>query len=156
MNRERQTKIVATLGPASEKKQVIQALVKAGVDVFRLNFSHGTHEAHQKAVKIIRSIEKTAGHPIGIMADLQGPKIRIARFKHGGIELVEGAIFVLDAALGDDEGDIFRVGIDYKALPHDVKRGDTLLLDDGRVVLWVEKVHDTQISNNHANVNIIE
>lgn len=145
MAARRRTKIVATLGPASSDTKVLDAMIKAGVDLVRLNFSHGDPAAHARLAETVRNRAEAYGRQVGILADLQGPKIRIARFKHGGIELVEGATFVLDAALGNEEGDIFRVGIDYKALPHDVKRGDTLLLDDGRIVLWVEKVHDTQI-----------
>lgn len=145
MAARRRTKIVATLGPASTEANVLDAMIEAGVDVVRLNFSHGAPAAHMQLAEKVRNRAQAYGRQVGILVDLQGPKIRIARFKHGGVELAEGAAFTLDAALGEEAGDMFRVGIDYKALPHDVKRGDTLLLDDGRVVLWVDKVHDTQI-----------
>ncbi len=137
MSRKRQTKIVATLGPASEKKSVIQALVKAGVDVFRLNFSHGSHEAHQKAVKIIRSIEKESGHPIGIMADLQGPKLRIGDFKEGFIALEPGMVIRFDS--NSKPGDESRVNLPHPEVMNVLKKGSEILLDDGKVRVRVIK-----------------
>lgn len=145
MAARRRTKIVATLGPASSEAKVLDAMIEAGLDVVRLNFSHGAASVHAQLAEKVRNRAQAYGRQVGILVDLQGPKIRIARFKHGGVELAEGAAFILDAALDNQAGDMFKVGIDYKALPHDVQRGDTLLLDDGRIVLWVEKVHDTQI-----------
>ncbi len=143
MTVRRRTKIVATLGPATTKPDVIDALIEAGVNVVRLNFSHGEPEAHIDIAEMVRNRARAYGRQVGVLADLQGPKIRIARFKTGAVELTEGAEFVLDASLETDAGDTHQVGIDYKALPQDVKRGDTLLLDDGRIVLWVDHVeHD--------------
>jgi pyruvate kinase len=145
MNRLKRTKIVATLGPATDQKAVLQAMINAGLDVARLNFSHGKAEDHIKRANLVREAAKAAGREIAIMADLQGPKIRIARFKLGKVFLQEGKLFVLDADLSKDEGDEKAVGIDYKNLPKDVQRGDVLLLDDGRLVLKVNKVEQSKI-----------
>lgn len=145
MQRPRRTKIIATLGPATDDPKVFQQMIKAGVDVVRLNFSHGSAEQHQKRAQMVRDCAKAAGKEIGIMADLQGPKIRIARFKNKKIELTENSTFILDASLATDAGDEHTVGIDYKNLPNDVKVGDTLLLDDGRLVFTVEKVEAPKI-----------
>lgn len=145
MNRFKRTKIVATLGPATDKEGVLSAMIEAGVDVVRLNFSHGTAEDHLRRAQLVRECAKAAGREIAIMADLQGPKIRIARFQAGKIFLKEGEQFVLNADLPQDAGDIKTVGIDYKNLPKDVRRGDCLLLDDGRVVLKVNQVQKNKI-----------
>lgn len=136
----RRTKIVATLGPATDGPGVLEGLVRAGVDVVRINFSHGKSEDHRRRVETLRRAALEAGRVVGVLGDLQGPKIRIARFVHGEVELNEGDVFVLDAALADDTGDRERVGLTYKDLPDDVHAGDTLLLDDGRLVLEVERV----------------
>jgi hypothetical protein len=139
----RRTKIVATLGPASNSEETIGRLIEAGMDVVRLNLSHGVAEEHAERVELVRSLARAAGHPVGVIADLQGPKIRVGKFEQGKVTLKEGSPFVLDAecALGDS----FRVGLDYKQLPADVSAGDTVLLDDGRIVLSVAKVQDAQI-----------
>ena len=142
---QRRTKIVATMGPATDDPKVLDAMLQAGVDVVRLNFSHGSHEEHMARAENVRNRARAHGRQVGVFVDLQGPKIRIDRFKDGKIHLEEGATFVLDAALDPNEGTQERVGIAYKALPNDVNRGDTLLLDDGAVVLWVNEVHDTEI-----------
>lgn len=144
-NRLKRTKIVATLGPATDAASVIPLMIASGLDVVRLNFSHGTFTSHQKRTQIIRQYAKTAGRAIGIIADLQGPKIRIACFKNKQILLEPGASFILDAALGTYAGDEVSVGIDYSDLPRDVKAGDHLLLDDGRLTLVVERIQATQI-----------
>jgi len=141
----RRTKIVATLGPATDDQHVLDAMIQAGVDVVRVNFSHGTHEQHIKRADDRRKRAQASGHQIGVLADLQGPKIRIERFANGPITLEKDEHFVLDAALGVDAGNHERVGVTYKALPADVQRGDTLLLDDGLIVLWVEEVADLEI-----------
>lgn len=141
----RRTKIVATLGPATNSPEIIDAIIKAGVDVVRLNFSHGDPEAHVVLAETVRNRARADGREVGVLADLQGPKIRIARFKSGEVMLEEDAQFILDAALDSDAGDINQVGVDYKQLPQDVKRSDTLLLDDGRIVLWVDKVEEQRI-----------
>ncbi len=136
----RRTKIVATLGPGSSSPEVILEMMKAGVDVFRLNFSHGTHEEQKQRVDVIRECSDKTGRIVGILADLQGPKIRTHKFKDGQVQLIRGETFILDAALGKDEGTSERVGLAYKNLPKDVKAGDVLLLDDGRVELEVSEV----------------
>jgi pyruvate kinase len=136
----RRTKIVATIGPATEDPEVIDKLIEAGVDVVRLNFSHDKHEVHKRRVETVRERAKARGREIGVVADLQGPKIRIGKFKNGRVTLREGDVFVLDVDLPLDAGTQERVGITYKALPQDVERGATLLLDDGRFVLRVDEV----------------
>ena len=135
----RRTKIVATLGPATSSPEMIVKLIETGVNVFRLNFSHGTRELHEKNVKLIRAEAARLGRPVGILQDLQGPKIRVATFADGQVELEEGQRFDLtcaDASPGDSE----RVGVTYTQLCRDVKPGDTLLLDDGRLSLKVSEV----------------
>ena len=136
----RRTKIVATLGPGSSSSEVIMEMIRAGVDVFRLNFSHGSHEEQKHRVDLIRECSESSGRIVGILADLQGPKIRTHKFKDGVVQLIRGESFILDAALGKDEGTSERVGLAYKDLPKDVKAGDILLLDDGRVELEVREV----------------
>lgn len=139
----RLTKIVATLGPASEETGRLEALIRAGVDVVRLNFSHGKADEVAHTANEVRRIAAEAGHPVGILADLQGPKIRIGRFESGQIRLEDGQHFILDAncQLGNQE----RAGTDYKDLPRDVAPGNILLLDDGRIVLEVEDVREAEI-----------
>lgn len=134
----RRTKIVATLGPACADPKVLDATIAAGVDVVRLNFSHGKPEEHIERAELVRSIARTRGRAVGVLADLQGPKIRIGKFADGKITVNEGDSFILDAncPLGDQT----RVGLDYKELVRDVARGATLLLDDGRIEMWVESV----------------
>ena len=140
----RRTKIVATLGPASSDPKVLSRMIEAGLDVVRMNFSHGTAEEHKARVDLVRSLAKRAGRAVGVLVDLQGPKIRIGKFSEGSVTLHGGESFVLDA--DRDMGDIEGVGLDYKNLPQDVQRGDTLLLDDGRIVLGVSGVRGSQIS----------
>lgn len=144
-NQLRRTKIIATLGPATDDETVMQHMLAAGVDVVRLNFSHGKAEDHKKRAELVRKCSEKIGRCIGIMADLQGPKIRIARFKTGKINLIKGASFILDAGLNDEEGDEQSVGIDYKNLPNDVSPENNLLLDDGRIVLQVKQVEYKKI-----------
>ncbi|MCK0506915.1 pyruvate kinase [Aromatoleum anaerobium] len=134
----RHTKIVATLGPASSDPQVLERMVHAGVDVVRMNFSHGKAEDHVARAEAIREAASLAGRPVGILADLQGPKIRVGKFAEGQVELRRDAEFILDARC--ETGDAERVGLDYKDLPKDVKAGDVLLLDDGRLKLTVARV----------------
>ena len=141
----RRTKIVATLGPGSSSSEVILEMILAGVDVFRLNFSHGSHEEQKHRVKLIHQCSEQSGRIVGILADLQGPKIRTHKFKDGQVQLIRGETFILDAALDKNEGTQERVGITYKALPKDVKHGDILLLDDGRVELVVTEVVGEEI-----------
>ncbi|MFP4137840.1 MAG: pyruvate kinase [Halomonas sp.] len=141
----RRTKIVATLGPASDREGVLEAMIAAGVDVVRLNFSHGSASDHRRRLERVREIAARQGKSVAALGDLQGPKIRIARFQEGAVELAEGAPFILDMALETDSGDLERVGCDYQALIDDVAPGDRLLLDDGRVVLDVTTVQGQEI-----------
>jgi pyruvate kinase len=140
---QRHTKIVATLGPASNDADVLERLIRAGVDVVRLNFSHGKAEDHINRANIVREAARRVGKPVAILADLQGPKIRVGKFENGKTLLEKGAKFILDAAceIGNDE----RVGLDYKDLPKDVKAGTILLLNDGAIVLEVDRVSGNEI-----------
>ncbi|HXM81442.1 MAG TPA: pyruvate kinase [Burkholderiales bacterium] len=139
----RSTKIVATLGPASSESVVLERMIRAGVDVVRLNFSHGTAADHEQRAALVKSIASKTGRTVAIMCDLQGPKIRVGRFKDGKVTLEKGQRFVLDAAceLGDSE----RAGLDYKELPRDVEPGAVLLLDDGKIVLEVTGVKGDEV-----------
>ncbi len=141
----RRTKIVATLGPASSSSDVLKDMIRAGVDVFRLNFSHGSQQEQKKRAELIRVCAENMGRVVGILADLQGPKIRTGKFADGRVQLIKGETFILDAALDLDAGTAERVGITYKDLPGDVKPGNVLLLDDGRVELEVQKVEGEEI-----------
>lgn len=141
----RRTKIVATIGPGSESENMIARLIGAGVNVFRLNFSHGTSAQHAEVARRIRKQSAIAGRYVGILADLQGPKIRISSFRDGAIELAAGDSFRLDLNLAEGEGDVRAVGLDYRDLCSSVTRGDTLLLDDGRIRLKVDDVEDTAV-----------
>ena len=140
---QRSTKIVATLGPASSEREVLKRMIAAGVDVVRMNFSHGQREDHIQHAELLREVARALERTVGLMVDLQGPKIRIGKFDTGRIRLEKGAAFVLDAdsGLGNQE----RVGLDYRELPRDVRAGDVLLLDDGRIVLDVRDVQGSQI-----------
>ncbi|PPD51928.1 MAG: pyruvate kinase, partial [Methylotenera sp.] len=139
----RKTKIVATLGPSSSSEEMLARMITAGVNVVRLNFSHGTAEEHIKRAEIVRSIAAKLGRPVGVLCDLQGPKIRIGKFELGKVALKMGDIFILDAdcELGNQD----HVGLDYKALPQEVTAGDVLLLDDGRITMQVDRVKGNQI-----------
>jgi pyruvate kinase len=139
----RSTKIVATLGPASSDPLVLERMLAAGVDVVRFNFSHGAPEDHLQRAQLVREASARIGVDVAIMADLQGPKVRVGKFEGGRVTLAPGGRFVLDAAV--DLGNAERAGLDYKDLPKDVKPGDTLLLNDGLIVLDVERVTPTQI-----------
>ena len=141
----RRTKIVATLGPASDREGVLEAMIRTGVDVVRLNFSHGSAADHRRRLIAVRQIADRLGRSVAALGDLQGPKIRIARFRDGAVTLAAGQPFVLDMALDSDAGDASRVGCDYKQLIDDVAPGDRLLLDDGRLVLDVERIEGQQV-----------
>ena len=118
-------------------------MIQAGVDVVRINFSHGTKEEHIEITELTRSLARSAGHSVGVLADLQGPKIRIGKFENGSITLKTGDKFVLDTSC--DLGNQERVGLDYKELPNDVESGVTLMLDDGHIVLNVSEVKGGKI-----------
>jgi len=139
----RKTKIVATLGPASSSREVLDRMIEAGVDVVRLNFSHGSAQEHINRAELVRELSRNRRRPIGVLCDLQGPKIRIGKFENGKVMLSVGDKFILDAncKLGNQE----RVGLDYKALPNDVEPGAVLLLDDGRMVMTVDDVRGAEI-----------
>lgn len=141
----RRTKIVATLGPATDDPQVLSEMVRAGVDVVRLNFSHGVVADHERRVELVREAARQAGRYVGVLGDLQGPKIRIDRFAAGKIYLKDGAEFTLDASLGVDAGTEHSVGIAYKRLPTDVFAGDVLLLNDGQISLQVLAIDGPRI-----------
>ncbi len=140
----RATKIVATLGPASSDAAVLERLLRAGVDVVRLNFSHGSAQDHIQRASLVRECAQRVGKTVALMADLQGPKIRVGKFAEGKVMLENGAPFVLDAAR-TALGDLGGVGLDYKELPRDVRPGDTLLLNDGLIVLTVSRVVGEQV-----------
>jgi pyruvate kinase len=138
MRRNRNAKIIATLGPASADRETIEALFRAGADVFRLNFSHGTHEDHKQRLDIIRAIERDLARPIGVLLDLQGPKLRIGTFANGAIRLEAGASFRLDLDR-DKPGDQSRAPLPHPEIFAALTEGTDLLLDDGRVRLRVER-----------------
>ncbi|MCX7232900.1 MAG: pyruvate kinase [Burkholderiales bacterium] len=146
----RATKIVATLGPASSDPDLLEQMIRAGVNVVRLNFSHGTAQDHIKRAGLVREAAQRAGREVAIMADLQGPKIRVGKFAQGSVMLAPGQKFVLDAARVE-LGDSGAVGLDYKALPREVKAGDVLLLNDGLIVLTVDAVKGEAV---HTSVKL--
>jgi pyruvate kinase len=139
----RGTKIVATAGPSSDG--CLDAMIRAGVDVFRLNFSHGTRDDHVRRVREIRAAADRLGRHIAVLGDLQGPKIRIHGFRDGDVDLQAGATFRIDTALGADAGTVERVGTGYAALPGDVRPGDELLLGDGLIELKVTETSLTEV-----------
>ncbi len=143
----RRTKIVATLGPASKDQKVLEKMIRAGVDLVRMNFSHGTAQDHMKSAETVRAAAKACGRTVGILADLQGPKIRIRKFEHDKIVLNVGDTFILDASF-DGLGNQERVGLDYKELPNDVSAGTVLLLNDGMLEFHVKEVKGAQVICN--------
>src|SRR5258706_4568921 len=142
----RRTKIVATLGPATDDPGVIDAMVAAGLDVARLNFSHGTRDAQRRRIEMLRAAAAAHNRYVGILADLSGPKIRIESFRDGKVLLAEGAPFALDTTLDPTGGTETELGCAYQNLPNDVRGGDVLLLNDGQIVLAVEKVIGPRIN----------
>ncbi len=142
---QKRTKIIATLGPASSDAETIRLLIEAGTDVFRINFSHGSEDEHHQRIELVRTAAKETGSHVALMGDLQGPKIRIASFRDDHAELQVDDTFVLDTQHPDNAGDNTIVGVGYKKLPDDCKPGQTLLLDDGRLQLAIEKVSGSQI-----------
>jgi pyruvate kinase len=149
----RGTKIVATIGPASSDYDMLVRMIRAGVDVVRLNFSHGTGQDHIDRAAAVRRAAAECGREVAIMADMQGPKIRVGKFEDGKVMLETGARFILDAKWGDNGelGNVERAGLDYKALPRDVRPADKLLLNDGLIVLIVDRVIGHEI---HTTVRV--
>lgn len=145
MSTLRRTKIVVTLGPALDEPNMLERVILAGAVVFRANFSHGEIGLHEKRIADVREIAKRHNKTVAILVDLQGPKIRIGRFKNKKIELQEGQSFTLDTLMDENAGDETAVSLAYENLPRDVRPGDTLLLDDGRLVFKVTTVHPTQV-----------
>jgi pyruvate kinase len=141
----RRTKIVATLGPATDDPGILEELIRAGADVLRINFSHGDAQEQRRRVKTVRDVAVKAGRDVAIMGDLQGPKIRIESFASGPVQLESGDEFVLDTAMDPNNGSRAAVGVAYPDLVNDVESGDVLLLDDGRIVLGVERVDGSRI-----------
>jgi len=146
----RATKIVATLGPACSDPVLLEQMIRAGVNVVRLNFSHGTAQDHIDRARMVREASARVGREVAIMADLQGPKIRVGKFAEGKVTLEPGQKFVLDAAR-TELGDVRAVGLDYKALPREVRAGDVLLLNDGLIVITVDAVRGEAI---HTTVKL--
>lgn len=140
----RRTKIVATLGPASSSQKVLEDMIRAGVDLVRMNFSHGSAQDHMKRAETVRAAAAAVGRTVGILADLQGPKIRVRKFENDKIILNKGDAFILDASL-DGLGNQERVGLDYKELPNDVDVGTVLLLNDGMLEFHVTSVKGTEV-----------
>ncbi len=151
----RRTKIVATLGPATDTPESIEKLIAAGANVVRLNFSHGSAEEHAHRAQMVRDAAAKLGCIVGILGDLQGPKIRIDRFKDGKVMLHPGAAFYLDAEMGVEDGNEESVGLTYKTLPQEVAAGDELLLDDGRIILMVKNVAGSRIHCEVVNGGIL-
>jgi len=141
----RRTKIIATMGPATDKPGVLEKLILSGVDLFRMNYSHQTHPSHELRINQVRALSKKLGIETGIIADLQGPKIRLERFRRGSIKLKEDDPFILDTELDAGAGNRTRIGVTYKKLAKDVKKGNRLLLDDGKIILEVEQVKGHEI-----------
>jgi len=159
--RRRRTKIVATVGPACSTPELLLELFAAGVDVFRLNFSHGSHEDHGQRYAMIRQVEKKVGRPIGVLADVQGPKLRVGRFRGGHVELQSGAEFTLD--LSPVPGDVRRVQLPHPEIVAAAEFGSHLLLDDGRIRLEVQRKQEGSLVtrvvtggrlSDHKGVNV--
>ena len=141
----RRTKIVSTLGPATDDPKIVDRLIDAGVDVVRINLSHGTHEEHASRAEHVRNRARAYGRQVGVLVDLQGPKIRTGKFRDGPVKLFEGDEFIIDVEHAIDAGNRERVGCTYKELPQDLERGNKLLVNDGKIVLWVEGVDGSEI-----------
>ena len=151
----RRTKIVATLGPASERHETLVKMIEAGLDVARLNFSHGPAEEHRARAATARAAAAECGREIGLMGDLQGPKIRVRRFREHSVELKDGQSFFLDSSLGAEDGTIDGVGVALETLHEDVEPGDVLLLNDGLITLRVDGVDGTRINSTVINGGLL-
>ncbi len=157
----RRTKIVATVGPACNSREVLAEMIGAGVNVFRLNFSHGTGDEHRARATTIRELAAEANCFVGILGDLQGPKIRLRKLAVDPVELKKGSEVILDTELADGEGSEYHLGVDYEPLARSVSAGDTLLLDDGRLRLKVDRVvgekvycHSESVGKLHSRKGI--
>ena len=153
--RHRRTKIIATLGPATDSPEVLRDLIDAGVDVVRLNFSHGTQDEHRERAERIREMTEPKYH-LAILGDLQGPKIRITGFRDGSVTLKPGDPFILDPPLKPDAGTEESVGLTYPELSEDIRVGDDLLLDDGRLVLQVKAVESGRIITETISGGVLQ
>lgn len=151
----RRTKIIATLGPATDDPKTLRKMIDAGLDVARVNFSHGNRDDQRQRVETVRAVAAESGREVGIMGDLQGPKIRVKRFADGPVELVSGAPFFIDSELDADEGTVDGVGVAYQKLSADVTVGDTLLLNDGQITLEVLRIDGTRVHTKVANGGIL-
>jgi pyruvate kinase len=151
----RRTKIVATLGPASDHKKTLRKMIDAGLDVARLNFSHGDADEHRQRVKELREVARKCGRDVGLLADLQGPKIRVLRFKERSVELKDGEPFFLDSELGIDDGTQEGVGVALSTMHQDVGPGDTLLLNDGMINLHVDRIEGSRVHTTIVNGGIL-
>lgn len=147
----RRTKIIATLGPATDDPTTLRQMIEAGLDVVRLNFSHGDNAAQRKRIEQLREITADCGRFVGIIGDLQGPKIRVRRFENSRVTLSKGDDFFLDSSLGDDAGNSDGVSVAYDDLHKDVVAGNMLLLNDGQITLRVERIEGTRI---HTRVEV--
>lgn len=151
----RRTKIVATLGPASERPKTLRKMIRSGLDVARLNFSHGSADDHRERARALREAADECGRDVGLLGDLQGPKIRVMRFKRGSVSLRMGASFFLDSTLGLNDGTKKGVGVALETLHEDVKAGDTLLLNDGLISLLVDRIDGTRIHTTVVDGGIL-
>ena len=147
-------KIIATVGPASREKKILIELIKAGADVFRLNFSHGTHQDHQKTIDMVREINAELGTHIALLQDLQGPKIRVDQVENGGVEIIEGQTLIIttDDMLGTKD----KVSTSYKLLAKDVNIGDSILIDDGNLEVKVTSVRGEDVHTEVIYGGILE
>jgi len=152
---QKRTKIVATLGPASDDTNTLRNMIEAGLDVARLNFSHGDEADHRARAEALRSAAAACGRDVGLMGDLQGPKIRIKRFEHGSVVLEGGDTFFLDSTLGLEDGNQEGVGVALDSLHEDLSGGDMLLLNDGMITLTVDRVEGTRIHTTVVNGGIL-
>jgi len=152
---QKRTKIVATLGPATDDARKLRNMIDAGLDVARINFSHGDEDDHRKRAEALRLAAQAAGRDVGLMGDLQGPKIRITRFRDRSVELTDGAAFFLDSSLGFEDGTAEGVGVALDTLHNDVVVGDTLLLNDGMITLEVTSIDGTRIHTQVVSGGIL-
>ena len=152
---QRRSKVVATLGPSTDEAETLAKMIEAGLDVARLNFSHGSADDHRNRARALRRAASRCGREVGLMGDLQGPKIRVKRFKEHSVQLEDGAGFFLDSSLGLQDGDEQGVGVALETLHEDLQAGDTLLLNDGLITLQVESIEGTRVHTTVVNGGIL-